>query len=329
MVRSVWDAAKSAGFVLGWTLTAGVAAAAPPGKAATKKPSLTRALAALKVPPAWFAQTPVKWSTSRPWKEGRLEIRRLLALGTQAGNRQAVKLSWLYRRKKDIGNGHEWPMYLFMGGQTAWATRAYEEFLQASPERNTHAYLDLMSCYRHFGEYEKAKATAARAMKNLPPPPWRIASEANVHDGLGDLYAELGDKKSARLHYAKAAELYPKSKQPYGRHLLARRAAKVRAKIDLLDMGAIEPGRLADGKYAGRSLGYTGPLGVVVTVRQGRITDVVVQHKEKIHQNATRIIPQRIVAAQSLNVDAVTSATITSQAIVDATLQALKKAGRK
>ena len=94
-------------------------------------------------------------------------------------------------------------------------------------------------------------------------------------------------------------------------------------------MGAIEPGKLVDGKYSGDSLGYTGPLRVTVTVRRGRITDISVRHTEKIHQNSTKIIPQRIVEAQSLKVDAVTSATVTSQAIVGATLDALRKAGRK
>jgi uncharacterized protein with FMN-binding domain len=68
---------------------------------------------------------------------------------------------------------------------------------------------------------------------------------------------------------------------------------------------------------------------VTVTVRRGRITDITVRHTEKIHQNATKIIPKRIVDSQSLKVDAVTSATVTSQAIVDATLNAIRKAGRK
>ncbi len=313
------------------TLNASIAAdgSAAGAPANAKKPSLAKALAALKVPPPWFAQTPVQWNTSRPWKEGRLEIRRLLAFGTRARNRQAIKLTYLYRQKRDIGNGHEWPMYLFLGGETAWATRAYEEFLRKNPQRNTHAYIDLMSCYRYFGLYAKAKATADLAMKNLPVDRWQVARQADVHDVLGDLYVEMGDKKSARLHYAKAAGLYPKSRQLTGRHLLARRAAKVRAKIDLMDMGAIESGKLRDGKYTGDSLAYTGPLRVTVTVRGGRITDVAVKHTEKIHQNAVTIIPRRIVDSQSLKVDAVTAATVTSQAIVNATLQGLRKAARK
>jgi uncharacterized protein with FMN-binding domain len=53
------------------------------------------------------------------------------------------------------------------------------------------------------------------------------------------------------------------------------------------------------------------------------------KHKEKIELNATKIIPRQIIARQSLKVDAVTGATVTSQAIVDGTFDALKKAGLK
>lgn len=303
--------------------------AARPAKTRTVKPSLAKAIAGLKIPPPWFAETKLKWSTSQPWKKGRLEIRRLLGLGTQDGHRQAVKLTYLYREKKDIGNGHEWPMYLFLGGHTAWATQAFEEFLGANPQRNTHAYINLMSCYRKFGEYAKAKAAAQKALKNLPNDKWRIANEAAVCEALGDLYGELGDKISARKNYARAIALFPKSKQPYGRHLLARRAVKVQGKIDLLDISSVRPGNLRDGKHNGESLGYTGPLRVTVTVRSGRITDIAVRHTEKIHQNCITIIPQRIVKAQSLKVDAVSGATVTSQAIVGATLDAMRKVRRR
>ena len=294
-----------------------------------KKPSLQQALAELKVPPAWFDETRTSWDVAKPWKEGRIEIRRLLALSTTAGNRQAIKLTCLYREKKDIGDGHEYPMYLYLGGETAWATRAYEDFLRGNADRNTHAYLDLTSCYSHFGEYGKAAETLKRAMANLPTDHWRIARQADVHDAWGDLYAEMGDKEQARAHYAKAVELYPRSTQPYGRHLLARRAAKVKAKLDMLDMDRLRPGEIPDGRYTGDSPGYVGPLSVTVTVRSGRIADIRLKHKEKIHQNATEIIPRRIIEAQSLKVDAITGATVTCQAIVDATFRALKKAGRK
>ncbi len=52
-----------------------------------------------------------------------------------------------------------------------------------------------------------------------------------------------------------------------------------------------------------------------------------VKHEEKIDLNATRIVPQRIIEKQSVQVDAVTGATVTSQAIVEGAFQALKQAG--
>lgn len=300
----------------------------PPPSApnAPKRPSLSEALAKLQVPPPWFAQTPVEWDTGKPWKDARLHIRKLLAQADEGASRQAVKLTYVYMQKQDIGDGHEYPMYLFLGGQVAWATREYEAFLRRKPERNTHAYLDLAACCRHFGEHEKAKATLERALKNLPPQPWRTINEADVQDHLGDLHAETGDRKAARAHYAAAMELYPRSRQPYGRHLLPRRVEKVKAKLDMLDLDEIGSGGCRDGRYSGASLGYKGPLSVTVTVRDGRIADVRVTHKEDIHQNAPTLIPRRILDAQSLKVDGVTGATVTSQAIVGAAFQALKRA---
>ena len=94
--------------------------------------------------------------------------------------------------------------------------------------------------------------------------------------------------------------MYPTSDQPYGRHLLHRRAAKVQAKLDLLTMEAIESSKLRDGTYTGQSLGYVDDVTVTVTIRAGKITDVRVQHQEKIDQNATTIIPQRIIAEAEL-----------------------------
>ena len=300
-----------------------------PGPAAGRStPSLREALARLKVPPPWFADTKVAWDAARPWKDGRFEIRRLLALGTTAGYRRGVKLTWLYRAKKDVGYGHEVPMYLFLAGETAWAVREYEAFLRRTPQRNTHAYLSLASCYGHFGEYGKAVETLKVAMAHLPTDHWRIARQADVHDTWGDLCASSGDKAGARRHYVKAMELYPKSTQPWGRHLLARRVATVKAKLDLLTEQLGVKG-IPDGSYRGSSLGYAGPLTVTVAVRNGRITDLKVKHKEKIHQNATEIIPRRIIEAQSLKVDAITGATVTCQAIVEASLQALRKAPRR
>ena len=294
--------------------------------AENSKPSLDKALAHLKVPPDWFDEVEIEYDTNQPWKDARIEVRRLLSVNK---NREAMKLTVLYLQKEDIGNGHEYPMYLYMGGEYAWAVQEYRKRLRSRPKGNTHEYLSLVACYRHFGEYADALELVDVALQRLPDPPWRIAREADIYDYLGDLYAEMGNFEKATQHYKKAIALYPTSGQPYGRHLLHRRAARIQSKLDLLTVEAIESGELQDGTYTGKSLGYVGDLSVTVMIRKGKITDVQVQHEEKIDQNATTIIPRRIIAKQSLKVDGITGATVTYDAIIDGTLQALKKAKLK
>lgn len=307
--------------------------AAQPNPQKAKKPSMRKALAELKVPPDWCRTTPVRYDTRKPWKEARLEIRRRLGLGDRRSLREAMKLTYLYHKKNDIGDGHEYPMYLFLGGETAWAVKAYRSFIAklaaGGKVGHTNAYLSLAACYVHFGEYDKALQIANDALRHLPKPPWDVPNEAHVHDVLGDVYAAMGDKARAKQHYRKAVRLHPRSRQPYGRHLLRRKAAKVQAKLDMLALEAIQPGKLRDGTYTGRSLGYVGDILVTVTVRGRRIAAVTVTHKENIPLGSTEIIPRRIVEQQALNVDAVTGATCTSDAIRDGAFQALKKAGLK
>ncbi|HEX2971772.1 MAG TPA: FMN-binding protein [Tepidisphaeraceae bacterium] len=322
-MRKLWMV--SVGVVVG-----GVLLAAGWAAQMGEKPSLKEAMAGLKVPPAWFDTTTISWDTNRPWQEARLEIRRLLAMD-EAHVRQGVKLTWLYAQKGDIGNGHELPMYLFMSGNYAWAIREYPEYLRTVTEQGpTHAYLCYASCLAHFGEYDQALALLDRAIKDLPPKPWAIASAANVHNAYGDLYVQMGQIEKAKQHYAEAIRLYPTSDQPYGRHLLHRYAAKVQTKLDLLTMQSLAAAKLRDGVYRGTSLGYGDTnMEVTVTIAGGKIADMQLKHKEKIELGATKIIPRQIIARQSLKVDAVTGATVTSQAIVDGAFDALKKAGLK
>ena len=130
-------------------------------------PSLQQALADLKVPLDWIASTPVHWDTNKPWKDARLEIRRLLALD-DASVRQGVKLTWLYAQKGDIGDGHELPMYLFMSGNYAWAMLEYPKYLKkVAGTGATHAYRCYASCLAHFGEYTQALHVIDEAMNDL------------------------------------------------------------------------------------------------------------------------------------------------------------------
>jgi uncharacterized protein with FMN-binding domain len=304
------------------------APAAHPGPARPDARSLDEQLAELRVPPAWLEEVRTQYDTSHPWKDARLEIRRLLSLNTDAARKEAIKLTWIYLQKKDIGDGHEYPMYLFLGGERLWAVRAHEEFLAQPHEvAPDHAYISLAALYTHFGEFAKAQAKLDDAMARLPAPPWRIARKASLHEAYGDLFVACAKPDLAKEHYTEAIRLYPTSDQPYGQHLLKRQADRVQSKLDLLSIRSLTLTRLRDGRYTSTALGYAADLQVTLEVRDGRMADIQVKHEEKIDQGACVIIPQRIIEKQSLQVDGISSATVTTSAILDGTLQCLRKAG--
>jgi fumarate reductase flavoprotein subunit len=57
------------------------------------------------------------------------------------------------------------------------------------------------------------------------------------------------------------------------------------------------------------------------------MADIQLKHQEKIDQGACAVIPRRIIDKQSLHVDGISGATVTKNAIIDGTLNCLRKAG--
>jgi len=85
----------------------------------------------------------------------------------------------------------------------------------------------------------------------------------------------------------------------------------------------------SDGVYTGQGSGFGGPLKVEVSIDQGKINAVtVLSHSETpgISDEALKVMPQRITAANSPEVDLVSGATFTSRAIVEAVKKALAQA---
>lgn len=84
------------------------------------------------------------------------------------------------------------------------------------------------------------------------------------------------------------------------------------------------------GTYTSSFPGQNGPVPVTVTFSQDRIESVVVgENKETIGigQTAVKNLPDRIAAAQSLGVDMVSGATVSSVAIMSAVADCVKQAG--
>ena len=91
---------------------------------------------------------------------------------------------------------------------------------------------------------------------------------------------------------------------------------------------AIDVASLEDGEYEGVGTGMGGDVKVKVTVADGKITNVeVLEHAETegVCEPAIEQIPVAIVEANSTDVDVVTNATVTSNAIIEAVNNALSK----
>lgn len=108
-----------------------------------------------------------------------------------------------------------------------------------------------------------------------------------------------------------------------------RRAAASQEALRLFELARVE--RVADGVYRASSIGYEGDVEVEVTVRGHRIEDVkVTQHKEKQFYSALTDMPRQILRKQSVQgVDATSRATITAEAVLNATAKALASGAEK
>ncbi|HUT35968.1 MAG TPA: FMN-binding protein [Planctomycetota bacterium] len=294
-------------------------AAAP---APARKPSLEQALAELKVPPPWLDAVPLAVAPSTPWNKAWDRIEVLLMTADPADRRKAVKLAYVYQTDGRAREGYPAAVY-FLAGETAWALVEHRKLA----DKNAVAWMRLASCYLHFGEHGQALAALDEALKHLPDPPWRPFQEAQVFEARGDVLAGQGDRAGARAAYQRAARLYEAiPPKPPLQLPASRAAARVASKADMLDRDALKSARLREGTFAATVFGYSDNIRATVTVRDGRIADVKLDHREKADLGARTILPERIVREQRADVDAITGATVTSQAIMSAVFQALKQA---
>lgn len=84
----------------------------------------------------------------------------------------------------------------------------------------------------------------------------------------------------------------------------------------------------ADGTFTGSGFGFRGAIDVEVTISSGQISDVIVtDHHEdmKWYNRAYYGVVERILAANSSNVDSVSGATYSSIGIIDGVNEALEK----
>lgn len=138
-------------------------------------------------------------------------------------------------------------------------------------------------------------------------------------------YQSFGDKLRVSGLYPLAQYCYVKA---IGDGKTARPAAyTARRSLVVMYQGPWHPdlNKVPDGAHKGVCAGYLGPNTVTVTVKDHKITDVNVQSTDNRPLNSLQKTPRDIVAKQGIKgVDAVTGATITSDAVMAGACMALK-----
>ena len=209
--------------------------------------------------------------------------------------------------------------------------------------------ISLAECYYHLGSRKMAETwlhdpdnlkngakIRVRMIKT-----WGLMGETNKAIKLADIYMRVGSDKHVALLYAAdacrtaarpadAMKLYQQlidmpagAANPNGVNRVKERAKASLEAVKLAELAKVE--RVADGAYRASSQGYTGPVEVEVAVAAGKIADVrITQHTEKQFYSALTDVPSQIIAKQSVQgVEATSRATMTGEAIINATAKAL------
>ena len=172
----------------------------------------------------------------------------------------------------------------------------------------------LIKLWADLGEFDKAiKEAEVKADFDKPDIAWLMAGEACRTTGR---YADALKyfQKVLTSDPSKAGRDFKQSK------------ARAQASIDAIKVfDTLDLKRVPDGKYTSSSTGYTGPVTVELSVKGAKIDDVkVTQHTEKQFYGSLTETPKQIILKQGVKgVDTYTSATITSEAIINACAKAL------
>ena len=104
-----------------------------------------------------------------------------------------------------------------------------------------------------------------------------------------------------------------------------RQLREYRQIIDAIDIEAVDLNQVADGDYTAECDAILVRARVLVKVRQQRIESIDLIEYKHGRGDAAHVLPERVVQAQSLRVDAISGATNSSKVILEAIELALKQ----
>jgi uncharacterized protein with FMN-binding domain len=341
-------------FGLGVALAQGKPSVPPP-----KSKSKSEVLALIRrvggTPPDWFAATPLNfpktldlswppnaggpWDPNKNvgqfiwtsinenearWKEGIKFLHHMLTVNKD-------KPATLKQVMAALGN-----MYHYL--HQDWARAAF--WKQMAGETDT---LELAHCYFKLG----SRDMAVEILKGYPQDTTRHASVVRLWAEIGDSVRAIkmaeqmgtglpdagnlaaGDVSKAQGKFPEALAYYQKVlAATSGSRDLDRNKKRAQESIDAIKVAdGLDLKKVPDGKYTANSIGYAGPVDVEVAVAGRKITDVrVTQHHEKQYYSSITETCAAILQKQGVKgVDATSGATITSEAIINATVKALSR----
>ncbi|MBI4663203.1 MAG: FMN-binding protein [Verrucomicrobia bacterium] len=220
---------------------------------------------------------------------------------------------------------------------------------QAKVDRNpkfaeTPSAARLAECYYRLGD----RAGTVELLDRLPLTPavikaWGDLKETDkalrlCDEGLkrgflpSQTYLLAGDACRASRDFSRATEFYRRvlalapTGSPAQVEQIKRDQDRARDTIEVIRLfDALDVRRIPDGTYAGKSLGYSGNVEVEALVKAGRIDNLkVTHHSDRQYYHAIEESIRRILEKQTVNgVDAISGATVTSEAVIRASAKAL------
>ena len=200
--------------------------------------------------------------------------------------------------------------------------------------------LGLADCYHRLGNKEMAVEVLQRFNQPLSMQAIRTWAEVGEHDKALQMALDMTNKNAGPLkslgfliagdvcriaaRYNEALGYYQKALEG-GNMPRARTALEAVKCFDALDLK-----KVPDGNYKDGSQGYSSIVQVAVTVKAHVIEDVkIVDHHEKQYYGSLIETPERIIQKQGVKgVDVFSSATLTSEAIIQASAKALANASK-
>lgn len=196
----------------------------------------------------------------------------------------------------------------FKLGSKAMATRILKDY-----DYDDSRHCNVARLWSEMGENDKGLKMALETADEFPDVGFLAA---------GDICRVMGRSKDALGYYQKVLAT------PSGGRDLKQAKERAQASLDAVKLvDALDVKRIPGGIYRDSSVGYSGQVFVEVSVASGRIADVkVTQHTEKQWYSSITDTRRQILLKQGAKgVDATSGATITSEAILNATLKALAK----